>query len=494
MRIIVVDDNMNSLQSMCLVLSDLGHEPVGIQDPIVALEMSQKESFPLIISDIRMPGMDGLTLLTELKSHPVSKDSDVVMVTGHGDMNTVLEALRKGAYDYLSKPINARELSAVVTRSAERQTLLRENKNLKENLEENVTRIAGDIKMDLENAKERLRELEGIGKIVAESSTMQELLRDALILHSDPTVSVLIEGETGTGKEIFARYIHFGDEGSSSPYLAINCSAIPHELFESELFGHESGSFTGSRAEGAIGKLEQAGTGTLFLDEVAEMPLSLQPKLLRVLEERTFYRVGGTKKREFNARVVCAGNRNMRAMVESGAFRRDLYHRLRVGHIVIPPLRERKDDIVALAEYFLRRESARKKKHFCGIDATTMSILQAFPWPGNVRELENTIERAVLMHDGEVLLPSHINFLAKESIHNSPDSSCMVNASQVPVASVNPKSISLPDTSFSLVDYEKAILQAALNKFNGNKSKAAEFLGISRFALHRRLQEKDKRE
>lgn len=513
MRILVVDDNSNSLQSLCLVLKDLGHEPHGMQDPLEALELCRNDFFPLIITDIRMPGMDGLELLSELKSDSSAGQSDVVLITGHGDMETAVEALRRGAYDYLNKPINARELSAVVDRSAEHQALMIENTELRSNLDQQVSIAAADIRKDLENARHRLREVEGIGLVIAESAAMIELLRQALIMHSEPSVPVLIEGETGTGKEVMARFIHHGEGIAETPFMAINCAAIPHELFESELFGHEQGAFTGSRAEGAQGKLEQAGKGTLFLDEVAEMPLTLQPKLLRVLEERSFYRVGGMKKRRFEARIVCAGNRNMAEMVERGTFRRDLYHRLRVGHISIPPLRERQEDILPLAGHFLRREAERKRKQFKGLAQDTVGILRSYAWPGNVRELENTIERAVLMHDGDLLMPRHVSFLSQgigpgyvpqaseggiggDTLAVSPLTEGPLLARPLGGESAarfdcsDPTSIVLPETPMNLDDLVDAIVIAAVERFNGNKTKAADYLGISRFALHRRLQQK----
>ena len=504
MRILVVDDNTNSLQSLCLVLKDLGHEPCGVEDPLAALSLARKEYFPLIITDIRMPGMNGLELLTELKNGPSTGSTDVVLITGHGDMTTAVEALRKGAYDYLNKPINARELAVVVDRAAEHQSLIIENTELRGNLERQVSQAAADIKKDLESTRNRLREVEGIGLVIAESPSMLELLRDALILHSDPSVPVLIEGETGTGKEVLARYVHYGESLVNEPFMAINCAAITDTLFESELFGHEGGAFTGSRAEGAPGKLEQAGHGTLFLDEVAEMPLTLQPKLLRVLEERSFYRVGGMKKRAFTARIVCAGNRDMADMVEKGTFRRDLYHRLRVGHLAIPPLRERFADIEPLAEHFLRREAKKKKKQFSGIDAATMSLLQSYPWPGNVRELENTIERAVLMHDGQLLLTEHVNFLfqgvmpsfvMRNGAAAAGDESIVLQnlaalpGRESPLDMRVPEKILLPDAPINLEELIDNVVRAALERFGGNKTKAADFLGISRFALHRRLQQ-----
>ncbi len=492
MRIMVVDDNDQSLQSLSLVLGDLGHDVRAFPDPLEAYDAAVREFFPLIITDIRMPGMDGLQLLTRLKESDAAKDSDIVLITGHGDMQTAIDALRNGAYDYLNKPINARELAVVVDRCAEHQALRIENLELKTRMDEKVAEATRDIARSLEEVKGRLRQVTGIGEIVADSAPMRRLVEEALIIHDNPSVPVLIEGETGTGKEVVARLVHHGESVSTEPFIAINCAAIPHELFESELFGHEPGAFTGSRAGGAPGKLEAAGAGTVFLDEVAELPLTLQPKLLRVLEERIFYRLGGVKKRAFSARVICAANRDLSEMVEKGLFRRDLYHRLRVGHLKIIPLRERGDDIVALAEMVLRREAERKKKRFRAISPEAMRQLCAYPWPGNVREMENTIERAVLMHDGETLLPEHLYFLADgvDERLGQAWSTPTVPSSQEPdadwIAFGKNGWMLLPEEPFVLDELTDGIVKRALERFGGNKSKAAAYLGVSRYALHRR--------
>ncbi|GAB7081024.1 sigma-54-dependent transcriptional regulator [Megalodesulfovibrio paquesii] len=475
MRVLVVDDNPNSLKSMEVVISDLGHAPVAVASGEEALRLAQADPFPLVVTDIRMPGMDGLELLAALKAEPQTRRSDVVLITGHGDMETAVEALRKGAYDYLNKPINARELAAVIDRAAEHQALLHENLILKAPVEQHVAAATSQLQQDLEQARQLLREHAGLGGVVAASAAMRRLFEESRIFHANPDVAVLLEGETGSGKEVLARAIHFGETGSEEPFIAINCAAIPAELFESELFGHEPGAFTGSAPRGTQGKLELAARGTLFLDEIAELPLQLQPKLLRVLEERQFYRVGGVKRRQFRARVICAANRDLERLVQEGRFRRDLYHRLKVGYLRIPPLRERPEDLLALALHFLQRESAKKRKRFKELHPDTVTLLRSCPWLGNVRELEHAIERAVLTCEGEVLLPEHLAFLTAEA-----------SAQCSPALAVPPTD--LPEGGLDLERLITAIIEQALAKFDGNKSRAAAYLGISRFALHRRLQ------
>lgn len=487
MRILLVDDNKDSLKSLTVVLTDLGHEPTPFLSAFEAYERACAEYFPLIIADIRMPGMDGLELLAKIKADELGRHSDVVLITGHGDMETAVDALRKGAYDYLNKPINARELAAVVERSAEHQSLLMENQEFKTRFKHQVEQATVELRKDLDRMRSALREIAGVGRIVAESRAMRQLLEEASIYHQNPGVPVLLEGETGVGKEVVAKRIHYGDGRVDTPFVAINCAAIPSELFESELFGHEAGAYTGSTRKGQPGKVELAGNGTLFLDEVAELPEKLQPKLLRVLEDKTFYRVGGVKKRRLEARVICAANRTLRDMVLSGKFRRDLYHRLKVGHLVIPPLRMRKEEIEPLAMLFLEREAERKKKRFVRIHPTALRVLMRYDWPGNVRELENVIERAVLTSDHDELLPEHFAFFHE-------DAEIWGDASVPPSSSMNLidlEALQLPDTGLDLEALNSRIIVQAMSKFGGNKTKVALYLGMSRFALYRRLKRDD---
>ncbi|MGE4296521.1 MAG: sigma-54-dependent transcriptional regulator [Desulfovibrionaceae bacterium] len=483
MHILVIDDDSISLSSLGDTLVMLGHEPVLCDHAEAALTICKDRFFPIIVTDIRMPVMDGLELLKRLKAMPESAESDVIMVTGHGDVETAITALRHGAYDFLKKPLDARELSAVIERSAEHQALRWENKELSFHCDRIVEEATGELRRNLDHVRRTLRSVVGIGDVLATSEVMKRVLEDARLYHDNPDVSVLIEGETGTGKEVVARLIHFGEEGADTPFIDLNCSVISENLFESELFGYEAGSFTGGARQGAKGKLEAAGKGTLFLDEIGELPLHIQPKLLRVLQERSFFRVGGIKKRPFQARIVCATNRNLERMVEQGEFRRDLYHRFKIGYIHLPPLRERPEDIDALAALFIMKEAKNKGKKFREISPGALEILRAYSWKGNIRELKNSIERAILVHSDTVLKPEHLAFLHETS----------GNGNRSPQAAIvtDTGSLRLPESPFNLDDYlegiKRDIVEQAVAKFRGNKTRAAKYLGWDRNKIYRLL-------
>ena len=294
----------------------------------------------------------------------------------------------------------------------------------------------------------------------------------------------MIEGETGTGKEMIVKLIHYGKSGNSLPLIDINCAALSPELFESELFGYEPGAFTGGKPKGEKGKMALSAHGTLFLDEIGDMPLNLQPKLLRVLQDRTYYPVGGLKKQNFNARIVCATNRSLQNLMENNQFRRDLFYRLNVGYIYLPPLRKRPEEIIPLATLFLEREAALKKKKFRSISEAAQNILRSHHWPGNVRELENAIERAVLSWDHSELLPEHLDFLSGVSHSDLADN----QRHNKPFDLVN---LMLPEQELDLEQLNQEIIRKALARFKGNKTHTANYLGISRNALYTRLNKID---
>lgn len=487
MNILVVDDEPQARRVISAFLEQqLGHNVTQCDNAEEALKLFSSGPFPLVLTDIRMPGMDGIRLLEKIKELPQGRATDVVLITAHGDMETAVAALRQGAYDYLNKPINLEELEAIVNRIAEHQALVKENFELTHHFEERVAEATRDTRTRLAHFEEAFAEVVGVGRIGVFSVGMQKVVEMAERLHQDRGIPVLIEGETGTGKEIVARLIHFGRGGVRTPFVAINCSSISPALFESELFGYEGGAFTGARQSGQIGKLELARGGTLFLDEIADMPLELQPKLLRVLQEHEYFRVGGLKKVSMDVRVVCASNRDIGAMVESGAFRRDLYYRLNVGRINLPPLRERRQEIPSLAGMFLSQFSLKRKRRFREISREALELLVSYPWPGNVRELENTMERVALIHNEETLTPAHLGFLVSPEAGKAATSDTRTSP-DLPSGS-RTVLIGLPEEGFSLEQAEKIIIRRALELFEGNKTRAAEYLGITRSTLRLKLE------
>jgi transcriptional regulator with PAS, ATPase and Fis domain len=300
----------------------------------------------------------------------------------------------------------------------------------------------------------------------------------ALRFHEDRNIPVLIEGETGTGKEVIARLVHQGNSRENRPFVSVNCSAISPSLYESELFGYEGGAFTGSKSRGAMGKMESSKGGTLFLDEIADMPLEMQPKLLRALQEKEIYRVGGSKRIKLDIRIIVATNRNLRQCMEQGHFRKDLFFRLNLGRIYIPTLREQKESIVPLSQMFLSIFAEQKKRRFRFIHRDAMKILEDYPWPGNIRELRNTIERVIILNDEEELRGEHLDFLTLDGREQQVEHGTMIKPGQ----------IALPPSGLNLPDLELEIIRKTLYKFNNNKTKAAEYLGISRHAIRTRLQ------
>lgn len=315
---------------------------------------------------------------------------------------------------------------------------------------------------------------EGIGIF---SDAMKTVMQQTKLLHRDRKIPVLIEGETGTGKELVARYIHYGPQGVSLPFVDINCAAITPTIFESELFGYEGGSFTGSCSRGQKGKIELAQGGTLFLDEIGEIPIQIQAKLLRVIQEREYFRVGGINKNEADVRWICATNIDLEQSIQEGTFRKDLYYRIETFRLHVPPLRERQDDILPLAQMFLQIHSARKNKRFRKISSAAAKLLLQYPWPGNVRQLQNVIERVVLLSDDTEIQPDHLSYLFSNQNQDSP----------AQLTSSNTGLLNLPKDGLNLDELNQRILMDALRIHNGNKTKAASYLGLSRRAFTYRL-------
>lgn len=469
MHILVVDDEPTIVLCITLFLRDLGHQVSTASHGREALETLATGVYHVVLTDIRMPGMDGIALLTAIKTQ-WNGSLDVIVFTGHGDEDMAIRALRAGAFDYLKKPLNVEELAIALERAEEHLHLQVENRRLTAHFDTALNTRAASVQSQLQQVEQALRAELGLQQLHIFSPRTQQVFDQARLFQAKRDVPVLIEGESGTGKELVARYLHYGDPVLAGPFVALNCASMTAELFQSELFGYEGGAFTGAKAGGSPGKLELAQRGTLFLDEISEIPMELQARLLRVLETREFYRVGGLKKLQTNARIVCATNRNLSREVAQGRFRRDLYHRINIGHIVLPPLRERRTEILPLAQAFLSEFNAKHGKHFQGFTVKAQQYLATQPWEGNVRELRNTIERAVILSEGVML--SVTNF------GKVPQPSDVVQLGTI---------WELPQEGFDLEKYELEIVRRALARHGGNKTSTARYLGLSLKALQSRL-------
>jgi len=444
--ILVVDDEPRQLEILKTILAQEGYEVETASTPEGALQLLRLAAPQVLLTDLKMPGMDGIALLEEAIREAPS--CSAVVMTAHGSVDSAVEAMKKGAFDYLTKPLDRDRLLLVLERAMETVRLRGENRQLRAQLHD------------------RFR----LGNIVGIHGTMQDVFR--LVEKVAPSsATVLIYGESGTGKELIARALHFNSPRASRPFLALNCSAIPEPLLESELFGHEKGSFTGAVAR-KPGLFEQAHGGTLLLDEVGELPPSVQAKLLRVLQEKEVRRVGGSVSLAVNVRIVAATNRDLGRLMKEGKFREDLYYRLNVFPILLPPLRSRTTDIPPLVEHFLDRFSKESGKARAKVAPQTLSILMKYPWPGNVRQLESAIERACLLAEDDLITP---NLLPAEVREN------------VPVLAEGTLSLSIPDEGISLEAVERELLEKALRKAGGTLSKAARLLGISSRTLQYRL-------
>ena len=372
MRILVIDDERPIRNSMKEILSDEGYEVDVAENGASALEMVEKEKYDVIFCDIKMPGMDGIEVLDKLGEAGV--ESSVIMISGHGDIDTAVECIRKGAYDFIQKPLDLNRILITVKNATDKTKLVQETKTLKK-------KVYGQ-------------------QMVGESDAILHI-KDMISKVAATDARVLIEGANGTGKELVARSLYQQSDRSNMPYIEVNCAAIPSELIESELFGHEKGSFT-SAIKQHKGKFEQADGGTLFLDEIGDMSLAAQAKVLRVLQEKKLSRVGSDKDIEVNVRVIAATNKDLKAEIEKGNFREDLYHRLSVIIIKVPALDERKEDIPLLVKYFVEQICAESGKPVREFTPDAIKALQAQSWPGNIRELRNVVERLLILGDNPI--------------------------------------------------------------------------------------------
>lgn len=484
MHILLVDDESESRSFLADYLLLLGHQVVESASGEEALQLYKGNNFQMVLSDIKMGGISGIDLIREIKSLKQQREADLVLYTGFIDIALAIGALRAGAYDYLTKPINVQELKAVLSRVEEHQASMPETYVVTQSLEPGRKNGAAGADTGLAQLPQAVAEQAGSARIGVFSEHMKRIVQQAEKYHTDRSLPVLIQGETGAGKEIIARMIHYGNMQNAGPFVDINCTAITPSLFESELFGYEAGSFTGGTARGSKGKLDMAMGGTLFLDEIAEIPIELQAKLLRVLEEKSFYRVGGLKKIRTDLRIICATNLDFEKRIAQGLFRKDLYYRLKVGQIIIPPLRERQADILPLALLFLQDFSQRRGKRFAHISDAAADFLLHYPWPGNVRELRNAMEWVSFMHDDDELKLEHLSNLLGSKGSMTPDSPAMPAGPE--------KAVSQPE-NYVLQEHLDHLVEEALEKCGGNKTKAAQHLGISVRTLYYRLKRMHKK-
>lgn len=445
LEILVVEDEPAQREMLVGFLRKEGHKVEEAEDGKKALEILKKHSFDVLLVDQKMPGMSGIEVLEEAKR--LQPESDVLLITAYGTVQDAVKAMKLGAYDYITKPVDLEELLMVLERIAEKQTLVRENQILKERLKEK--RI-------------------GKADLVYESYQMAEVVNLAARV-APSKASVLLLGESGTGKELVARLIHSLSPRSSKPLVTLNCAALPESLLESELFGHERGAFTGA-IQRRIGLFEQADGGTLFLDEIGDLSPSVQVKLLRFLQEGEFQRIGGSTLLKADVRIISATHRDLEELMKKRIFREDLFYRLNVVTIKLPPLRERREDIKPLVEHFLKVYAAQNAKPIEGISREAMDLLLQYDYPGNVRELENIIERAVVITRGPVIQTEDLPFTIKERAKPH-------RVARGPGGTLKERVEAL----------EKSLIEEALEQAGFNQTKAANLLGLSERMLRYKL-------
>jgi two-component system response regulator AtoC len=449
-RILIIEDEANMRHMLEVLLGKSGYEVKTAANGQEGLDAIEKERFHFILCDIKMPLMDGMTFLKSAKEKLI--DTTVIMMSAYGTVDTAIEAIKLGAYDYISKPFKTDEVLLTLKKAEERERLKSENLRLKDQIQ-------------------RIEKIYNFSNIIAKSKEMQSVF-DLIKKVADYKTTVLITGESGTGKELIARAIHFNGSRHNNALISISCGGIPETLLESELFGYKKGAFTDAWRD-KTGRFEEAHNGTIFLDEIGELPLSLQVKLLRVLQEEEITPLGSTGIKKVDVRVIAATAKDLAEEIKKGQFREDLYYRINVVNIFLPPLRERVEDIPLLTENFVSLFNTKLKKNITGISSKVMEQFMTYPWPGNVRELENVIERAILLAPGNTLEMSDLPSTLTGNQNTS------YNLATEDISSIKVASRIL----------EKGLIERALEKTNGNRTKAAKILEISRPILISKIKE-----
>lgn len=451
-RLLIADDEPVIRLVIRETLSNEGYEIEEAENGEEAVLKVKNSNFDLVIMDIRMPKVDGMEALRDIRR--MNPSLPVVMITAHGSSNIAMEAIREGAYDYFTKPFDVAEIRIVIKRVMEKMRLVKQ----------------------IEQLEAQLLQENPFENIIGTSPKMQEVFSlMKKVMTND--VTVLICGESGTGKELVARAIHYHSYRARKPFVTVSCVAIPETLLESEMFGHEKGAFTGAH-QMKLGKFELAQEGSLFLDEIGDMPLNLQAKLLRVIQERELERVGGTRTIKVDIRLIAASNEDLAECVKNGTFREDLYFRINVLPIYLPPLRERKDDIPILTTCFIKHYNQKLGKYVARVSEDTQRIMMEYSWPGNVRELENVIQRAIIQSTGEIITPD----LLPPNIHAEPTLPDITTVA-------GDLSVPMPERLQAINNkYEEQMIREALKKANYRRQETANILGISRKSLHNKME------
>ena len=457
--ILLVDDEDTIRLFLEKTLRDEGYEALTAATGAAALELARSELPDLILLDLKLPDMSGLDILKQIKEE--IPETCVIMLTAFGDIETAVTAMKKNAFDFVSKPVNLEQLLITIAKGLESQKLTRE-----------LFQLRRRLKVDM-----------GDDYIPGESPQMKEIYEIVKRVAQSDTTTVLIQGESGTGKEMIANMIHRYSGRREQPFLEINCASLPEELLESELFGHEKGAFTDAKSQ-KVGLLELANKGTLFLDEIGEMSLTIQVKLLRVLERMTFRRVGGTKDIKVSVRIISATNSDLEAATRNKTFREDLYYRLKVVPIFIPPLRERREDIYLLLKHFLNHFNKQFNKSFQDVEEGAYDIILGYPWPGNIRELKNMVERIVLLEDAKELRAEHIPLSIRQGTAPAKEIS---GVRKLEIALSRPFPEDGIDFEGVLGALERELIDKAMREAGGNQSKAARLLRLNRDKVRYRL-------
>ncbi|HXV60501.1 MAG TPA: sigma-54 dependent transcriptional regulator [Vicinamibacteria bacterium] len=447
-KVLIVDDEDLIRWSLQQKLTNWGYRTFQAPDAQTAIELAESESPDLVLLDIHLPDRNGLEVLQAIKE--LDARCIVIIMTAYGVLEDAVKALRFGAYDFVSKPLNFEELKATLQNALE----------------------AIKLRQELRHFREQDRKRSGVDSIIGESRAITEAVEMMKKVALSPATTVLLQGESGTGKDLFAKAIHYASSRADKPFLAINCAALPENLVESELFGHERGAFTDARQQ-KKGLLELADGGTILLDEIGEMPLGLQAKLLRVLENQSFKRVGGIQDVRVDVRIIASSNRDLKKMVALERFRQDLYYRLNVITIDLPPLRDRRADVKVLARRFIEDLNAAFGKQIEGLTPQAEALLAGYPWPGNVRELRNAIERAMILEDGPRIGAEAFPF-------DSGDRHAIGSERSLP-------SLDIPETGTSLDRVEEELIRQALQRTGGNQTRAAKLLDITRDTLRYKM-------